>query len=513
MEFIKTEGQKLTAGGKEILLRGFGLGGWLLPEGYMWQFYTKCDRPRRIEQMIVTLCGEEYADSFWDRYLNTYITEDDISWISSEGFNCVRLPMNARHLYRIQNGRPCLIPDMMRRIDSLIGWCRKYGVYVILDMHAAPGGQTGQNIDDSEEDEPQLFMDQAYRDELCILWQEIAGRYADEPAVLGYDLLNEPLPNPFARYNDLVLPLYMDLFHSIRTVDTRHIIILEGVHWATDFSIFEKLERGQIDNVILQFHKYWNTPDAESLAPYLACADRLGFPLMMGEGGENNLAWYTTVFPLYEKLGISWLFWTYKKMGGDNSPVTFARPSDWDSLVAWLDGGEKPSRSDARRILDDFLRSAAQYRRNESVLRALKREVPLELPCEAYDGYEILSNRRPGAALRTEEPVTLLFANGKKGIPDYRRYGGEQQPEEENIVAELLAGETLTYHIRMPHAGILCAAPRFSGGELSLRVDSREMLPDKDGTFTSVMLREGEHKLHVTCTFGFIQADTIRLSM
>jgi endoglucanase len=345
------------------------------------------------------------------------------------------------------------------------------------------------------------------------LWQEIAGRYADEPALAGYDLLNEPLPNPFARYNDLVLPLYMDLLHSIRTVDKRHILLLEGVHWATDFSIFDELERGKIDNVILQFHKYWNTPDAESLAPYLACAERLNMPLMMGEGGENNLAWYTTVFPLYEKLGISWQFWAYKKMGGDNSPVTFARPALWDSLVAWLDGGEKPSRSGARQIFDDFLSSAAQYRRNESVIRALKREVPLELPCEAYDGCEIRSNRRPGAALRVGDPVTLLFANGRKGIPDYKRYGGEPQPEEENIVAELLAGETLTYQFRMPRAGILCAAPRFSGGELSLRVDSREMLSDKDGIFTSVMLGEGEHKLHMTCTFGFIQADTIRLSM
>ena len=52
MEKLYVENGRLMAGGAPLLLRGFGLGGWLLPEGYMWKFYTKCDRPRRIEALI-----------------------------------------------------------------------------------------------------------------------------------------------------------------------------------------------------------------------------------------------------------------------------------------------------------------------------------------------------------------------------------------------------------------------------------------------------------------------------
>jgi len=513
MEFISAQGGKLFAGEEEILLRGFGLGGWLLPEGYMWQFYTGCDRPRRIEQFIESLCGHEYADSFWDRYLASYITEDDIRWIAGEGFNCVRLPLNARHLYINRNDGCDSLSAMIRHVDDLIGWCSRYGVYVILDMHAAPGGQTGQNIDDSEDDLPRLFIDPSNRMELEKLWKDIAGRYADEPAVAGYDLLNEPLPDQFSKYNDQVLPLYRELSESIRKVDARHIIILEGVHWATDFSIFDSLVKGEINNLVLQFHKYWNTPDRESLAPYIACAERLGTPLLMGEGGENNLAWYTTVFPLYKQSRISWSFWTYKKMGNENSPVSFACPAGWDTIITWLDGGLKPSQDTARGIFDIFLYEIAHSQKNMAVIRALKREVPLEIPCEAYDEYKISNERRPGALLREKDPVTLLFANGKKGVPDYRRYNGESQPAEENIIVELHEGEELSYRFTMSKCGNLSVAVSFTGdGYISICVDGCDLHGSIGGTCKSDLLSQGRHKLTILCVSRSVFVDTISMS-
>lgn len=514
MEFLRSVGTKILAGEKEILLRGFGLGGWLLPEGYMWQLYTKCDRPRRIEEMIETLCGREYAASFWEQYLSTFITEDDIRWIAAEGFNSVRLPLNARHLCRIIDGACVFIPDTLKLVDDLIKWCRRFGVYVILDMHAAPGGQTGQNIDDSADDLPRLFMDEANRDELCLMWRAIAARYADEPAVAGYDLLNEPLPDFFSQYNDMILPLYQKLTRVIREVDTRHIVILEGAHWATDFSIFESLQKGEIDNAVLQFHKYWSTPDAESLQTFIDCASRLDMPLLMGEGGENNLAWYTAAFPLYEQKGISWSFWTYKKMARDNSPVSFDRPEGWDALIAWLDGGAMPAPPDARRIFDDLLYSVAHAARNMSVNRALKREVPVVLPCEAYDGYEIHTSRRPGADVRMSEPVTLLFASGRTGIPDYKRYDGEPQPDEENIIAELEAGESLSYQFTMPYVGSLSAQVAYSGdGGISLIADDLDMQCSAHGSYIIDRLTSGSYSLHLKCISGEVKVDTISLSI
>lgn len=210
MERLYVEKGRLTAGGVPVLLRGFGLGGWLLPEGYMWRFYTKCDRPRRIEALIEKLCGAEYAASFWERYYGSYITEADIRLAAQNGFNSVRLPFNARHLRE---------PGYLRCIDDCVRWCGKHGVYAILDMHAAPGGQTGQNIDDSERDLPELFMRPEHRDELCALWALLAARYRGEAAVAGFDLLNEPLIRKDAEHNGRLVPLYLRITEAVRRAD------------------------------------------------------------------------------------------------------------------------------------------------------------------------------------------------------------------------------------------------------------------------------------------------------
>jgi hypothetical protein len=184
---------------------GFGLGGWLLPEGYMWQMEGKYDRPRRMEQLIETLCGTEYATSFWERYEEQLCHDAKISKDRKSGFNSVRLPINARRLFRFSCRKAACCAPNARCIDRLIDWCRTYGIYVILDMHAAPGGPSGQNIDDSEKDLPELFLVPEYQENLCAAWNCLRNDTQKRPVVAAYDLLNEPLPDFFRQYNDGVL--------------------------------------------------------------------------------------------------------------------------------------------------------------------------------------------------------------------------------------------------------------------------------------------------------------------
>ena len=496
MEFLSIKDGQLLRGGAPFLLRGFGLGGWLLPEGYMWKFFTKCDRPRRMEQLIETLCGPDYAATFWAQYFDTYITAADMDYIAAHGFNSVRLPLNARHLCREENGALTFVPETIQRVDDCIRWCRERGIYVVLDMHGAPGGQTGQNIDDSENDIPELFLEEHHADTLTELWTILARRYRDEPAVAGYDILNEPLPNWNAQHNYKVLPLYRSLIAAIRAEDERHPIILEGVHWSTDFSIFDDLtEQDAAEHqIMLQFHKYWSPPDAESLAPFLACAKRLRAPLYMGEGGENNLDWYTTVFPLYERLNIGWSFWSYKKMENRNSPVTFLKPEGWEKLIANLDGGPAPEREEAILIFDRFLAAVAAPMYCAEVMNALSRTVPVSIPAEAYDHCEIYSVRAPGARLRISEPTTLLFADGHEGEPDYRRYGGEPQPERERILLRLRFGDGVCYRFSSP--GPVRVTLEYTG----------------DGELAHVCHGEGgRREVWVRCTAGTALLDRIIL--
>ncbi len=522
MELLKTCGTRIVnEKNEEILLQGFGLGGWLLPEGYMWKLYTKCDRPRRMEKLIEELCGPAYAESFWERYLDSYITRTDIAFIAQKGFNSIRLPLNARTLFNEET--QSFYPGMIARIDKLIEWCREFGIYVILDMHGAPGGQTGTNIDDSENDMPELFTVQKHREDLILLWSLLARRYKDENCIAGYDLLNEPLPNWFGSYNGLVLPLYKDLAKAIRQVDTRHMLILEGVHWATDFEIFDELESGEFDgNYMLQFHKYWSTPDIESIQKYVDCANKLNVPLFMGEGGENNLDWYAGFFNMLTGHGISYSFWSYKKMKCYNSPVTFEIPGGWDRLIEYMDNRAKLSLPEACDIFDGFIKEINRSVINNDVINAIRRQIPVSIPAEYFDEGCSVSRREKGAEIRMTEGITILFENGKTGVPDYRRYGGEVQPDTELVAVKLLGGEWVRYDFEVPEEGkyqiqVHCRARE--DNTLAYIVTDRGISADiKIGVQMSginasgeLFLEKGRHSIKI-CSKGIIYLSKIRIA-
>ena len=124
---------------------------------------------------------------------------------------------------------------ILRRLAVAIPTLLLLIVVSFLLMHAAPGGQTGQNIDDSERDLPELFMRPEHQDELCALWEMLAARYSGEAAVAGFDLLNEPLVKKDAGYNSQLVPLYMRLADAIRRADPERIVIWEGAHWPPAF--------------------------------------------------------------------------------------------------------------------------------------------------------------------------------------------------------------------------------------------------------------------------------------
>ena len=124
-------------------------------------------------------------------------------------------------------------------LDRVIEWSREAGLYVVIDMHCAPGGQTGANIDDSW-GYPWIY-DSPQAQQLAIdTWKRIAAHYRDSETVLGYDLLNEPIPHfpELRKYNSQFEPLYRRIVAGIREVDKNHIVILGGAQWDTNFSVF-----------------------------------------------------------------------------------------------------------------------------------------------------------------------------------------------------------------------------------------------------------------------------------
>jgi endoglucanase len=525
--WVRAEGKRLVNGrGEELILRGVGLGSWLLPEGYMWKLPEGGDRPRRIERMVAELVGDEEAASFWEAYRDRYIAEADIRRIAEEGFNSVRVPFNARMLLEGELNGEGYNEAALRLLDRVIRWCRTWNLYVILDMHGAPGGQTGANIDDSEHDRPELFMNERHRVAAIGMWRMLARRYREEWIVAGYDLLNEPLPDYHGAYHADVQPLYRDMIRAIREVDDRHLIIVEGVHWATDWSIFtERLD----DNVLYQFHKYWNNPDTESIRRYLDFREAWEAPIFMGEGGENDLDWYAGAFRLFEDHGISWNFWTWKKMDTDNSPCSIARPEGWEKLAGYLQGGEKPDRASASRILTAYLDAlpleACRYR--PEVVRALFRRLPVRIPAIHYGyqgpgiGFGIAKASDWEAGYRRGDGVEIRYLDGRPRTPPTEP-GWHRWDTGGGLCVQLAPGDWLAYDFTV--------APE-TGGQtyrLKIRLNAPEgpssVAAAVDGTALGVAkaeadwteaplelppLAEGGHRIVVTAREGKVRLESL----
>ncbi|NCD67920.1 glycoside hydrolase family 5 protein [Mucilaginibacter agri] len=334
-KFISVKGKQIIdVNNKPFLIKGTNLGNWLVPEGYMFKF-KDISSPKLINEAFNQLLGPEETKAFWTKYLDNYITAGDIHYLKSIGCNSIRVPFNYRMFANETYLGTTDANRGFRLLDRLIGWCKKENLYVILDMHCAPGGQTGDNIDDGD-GYPFLFNNAASRKLTVDIWTKIAARYHDEPIVLGYDVLNEPIAHYFNvnELNPYLEPMYKEIVQGIRTVDKNHLVFLGGAQWDSNFKVFGK----PFDNkLVYTFHKYWTASTQDVIQDYLDFRDKYNVPIYCGETGENKNDWDEAFRKMLEKNNVGWHFWPYKKMDSESSFMTFNKPDGYDAIVEYTE--------------------------------------------------------------------------------------------------------------------------------------------------------------------------------
>src|SRR5690606_15121361 len=232
-------------------------------------------------------------------------------------------------------------------------------MYLILDLHAAPGGQ-GKNADISDYDssKPSLWESEANQAKTVALWRKLAERYADEPMIGGYDIINEPNwgfqnlaadPNGCSEsQNTLLWELQKDITEAIREVDQKHMVIIEGNCWGNNYAGLPELWD---DNLVISFHKYWNANTQAAIQGMLDLRNERNVPLYLGESGENSNTWFTDAISLVEENGIGWAWWPLKKLGYNNALEIKINPGYQQILDFWNGSGEKPSEEAAYQSL------------------------------------------------------------------------------------------------------------------------------------------------------------------
>lgn len=333
--FLKVKGQDIvTPNGESFLIQGINLGNWLNPEGYMFLF-KDVSSYRLIDQAFREMVGPDFTDQFWKTFKDNYITREDIAYIKQTGMNSIRLPFH----YKLFTDEDYMglksNQDGFARVDSVIKWCKAEGLYVILDMHDAPGGQTGDNIDDSY-GYPWLFESETSKQLFSEIWKKIADRYKNEPTVLGYDLLNEPIATYFTNkeeINKLLVPVYKRGVEAIRSVDPNHIILLGGAQWNSNFSMFD--EKAIDSNMLYTCHRYWCDTLQSNLQDFIDFRNKVNLPLYMGETGENTDEWVGGFRRLMERNNMGWHFWPFKKLEKTSCMVHIKKPANWDLIVEY----------------------------------------------------------------------------------------------------------------------------------------------------------------------------------
>ena len=333
-QFIKIDGPNLTTpSGEKFFIRGINLGNWLNPEGYMFGF-KRTSSARLINQAFCEMVGPDFTNQFWKQFKDNYVTREDIRYIRKTGMNTIRIPFHYKLFTDEDYMGLAVSQDGFQRIDSLVSWCRESQIYLILDMHDAPGGQTGDNIDDSY-GYPWLMTSEESQNQFVSIWKNIAAHYKDEPVILGYDLLNEPIAHYFTddlkKLNAALEPVYKKAVAAIREVDTNHIVLLGGAQWNGNFKVFAD---SKFDSKLMYTcHRYWCDTLQANIQDFVHFRDSVNLPIFMGETGENSDQWVASWTRLMDRNNIGWTYWPYKKMSQKSSMMGIEQPGNWNKVI------------------------------------------------------------------------------------------------------------------------------------------------------------------------------------
>jgi len=332
--YVQRAGRLILDGeGRPMQLRGMNLSGWLSWEGWLMGGGQLADST--IDARLRQVLGDVEAERFRAAYADTFIGEADIARIAKLGYNVVRVPINYRVLATPGgNGT-----DGWPLLDRLLDWCEQYHIYVILDLQAAPGGQSPLFTADPTAG-GSLWTSPARKAETVALWKRIAQQYRDRTIVAGYDLLNEPIPSD----SRALLGLYRQLVSAIRAVDPYHLLILEGSNRSRDLSLFAE---SLTVNQLLSFHLHQPNAAARQqlLSAYAKQSEAQHMPVWNGEFGEDGYeivkgALVALTDPRYGIAGQC--FWNWKMAPNVHPGLQLVQVSPgWIAVVAWMSLPEK----------------------------------------------------------------------------------------------------------------------------------------------------------------------------
>ena len=332
-DFLKVNGtqiRKQKGTGDIVYLRGTNAGGWLVQED--WMNPTNASDQKTMMTTLANRFGASKRDELVSTYENNYWTTQDFDNCAEMGMSVIRLPFTYMNLCD-DNGN--LKSNAFDRLDWFVQNCSQRGMYVILDMHGAFGSQNGMDHSGEINDGKQLYYNQSNKDKTLNLWKKIAEHFKGNPAVAAYDILNEPGIKAAATYS-LHWDFYNEIYNTIRSKDSNHIIIMESC-WDAD-NLPRPSQYGWT-NVAYEYHYYpcsaQNSSDAQKSYFSSKVSDianhNYGVPTFVGEFTcfEQAEGWKAAM-STFNGQGWHWTTWSYKVTGNSSWGIYNHNPEKVD---------------------------------------------------------------------------------------------------------------------------------------------------------------------------------------
>jgi hypothetical protein len=275
--------------------------------------------------------GAGGAQTIIDAHQDTWITESDLDNLDAAGFNFVRVPIGWNTFLNLDGTWKS---NPWEKIDWVIDELSERGIYTLIDLHTVPGGGCPWGSCGRIGPNPNGFWGSStYQDWVVDIWEEIATRYEGEPAVAGYDLINEPLIDYGEDADDVTQKsnYYDRLYDAVRAIDPDHTI-----YFGAFFSVSAIAHPSTYGwtNVVYEYHPYdmpnsknWTSQNqlvTNELNGLAAKLSNPGVPILYGEYSlyYNDDVWSRFMAGLNAS-NVSWSAWTYKVRGTANDGFAY----------------------------------------------------------------------------------------------------------------------------------------------------------------------------------------------
>jgi O-glycosyl hydrolase/aryl-phospho-beta-D-glucosidase BglC (GH1 family)/fibronectin type 3 domain-containing protein len=318
----------VDANGNVVHLQGTSLGSWLLMEP--WMSPTDSGGSADMYSAIQTLdnrFGVAEEQSLLKTYQDAWVTQQDINNIKAAGLNSIRIPFWWGNFFPISVlSNPPSDPstvwrsDAFTELDRVVNMASQAGLYVILDLHGAVGGQS-TNQDTGQQNNNSYWTNTQYQTLTDYIWTQVATHYKGNPTVAAYDLLNEPAnpPNASALSPD-VIGAYNRIYSTVRAVDPAHMVVIEGTWGNWDWSMLPNPSAEGWTNVVYSMHEYQFNGSQQQIeqgslnqVTDFQAHQSYNVPDWIGEFNDfSSTAAWTYTLNLWNQNNMSWAQWAYK---------------------------------------------------------------------------------------------------------------------------------------------------------------------------------------------------------